>query len=372
MNPVDERFEHRLLDRFHYDDRQDGDGYGPDSPRVGDKGWITWENAFTEVSRPFEIVRDEGQYRTGLPVLLVGMEDNYGRDWHIREDDGSEYMSLLEADLEGADLTLMERGYGIACWLSGQGESKPIDLVAPDGETGGRRIRLPGRSRRMADTRFARRETARRRTGRNHHGRAAPHRIPVGGILSIETSITYTTSDGQSFDDRQEAETHEQWLTDEQERREADRQRGWIGRRRYHRFEQPLAEAERKRDAANKEITRLKPLVAGEKNIGKLVDICDDLFYFGREYLDSAKKMEAISQGLEAFAVCRCAKTAGTSTERRRHWQTYITRMARAICMCSLVWKPIGAGTGAGTIGATHCNRHGSVPARHASVSPER
>lgn len=38
MNPVDERFEHRLLDRFHYDDRQDGDGYGPDSPRVGDKG----------------------------------------------------------------------------------------------------------------------------------------------------------------------------------------------------------------------------------------------------------------------------------------------------------------------------------------------
>lgn len=80
-----------------------------------------------------------------------------------------------------------------------------------------------------------------------------------------------------------------------------------------------LGEAERKRDAANKEITRLKPLVAGEKNIGKLVDICDDLFYFGREYLDSAKKMEAISQGLEAFAVCRCAKTAGTSTERRRH-----------------------------------------------------
>ena len=46
MNPVDERFEHRLLDRFHYDDRQDGDGYGPDSPRVGDKGWIIWQTAF--------------------------------------------------------------------------------------------------------------------------------------------------------------------------------------------------------------------------------------------------------------------------------------------------------------------------------------
>ena len=48
MNPVDERFEHRLLDRFHYDDRQDGDGYGPDSPRVGDKGWIIWQTAFNE------------------------------------------------------------------------------------------------------------------------------------------------------------------------------------------------------------------------------------------------------------------------------------------------------------------------------------
>lgn len=46
--------------------------------------------------------------------------------------------------------------------------------------------------------------------------------------MSVETSITYTTSDGRSFDDRREAETHEQWLTDEQERREADRHRGWI------------------------------------------------------------------------------------------------------------------------------------------------
>lgn len=71
MNPVDERFEHRLLDRFHYDDRQD-DGYGPDSPRVGDKGWVIWQTAFDEVDRPFEIVRDEGRDRTGLPLLLVG------------------------------------------------------------------------------------------------------------------------------------------------------------------------------------------------------------------------------------------------------------------------------------------------------------
>lgn len=46
--------------------------------------------------------------------------------------------------------------------------------------------------------------------------------------MSVETSIAYTTSDGKQFDDRQEAETHEQWLTDEQERRGADRHRGWI------------------------------------------------------------------------------------------------------------------------------------------------
>ena len=103
MNPVDERFEHRLLDRFHYDDRQDGDGYGPDSPRVGDKGWIIWQTAFNELDRPFEIVRDEGRGRTGLPLLLVGMEDNYGDDWHIRENDDSQYMSLLEAGLAAPD-----------------------------------------------------------------------------------------------------------------------------------------------------------------------------------------------------------------------------------------------------------------------------
>ena len=134
MNPVDERFEHRLLDRFHYDDRQDGDGYGPDSPRVGDKGWIIWQTAFNELDRPFEIVRDEGRGRTGLPLLLVGMEDNYGDDWHIRENDDSQYMSLLEAGLDGASLTLMERKHGIARWRSERGESKPIELTAPDGK----------------------------------------------------------------------------------------------------------------------------------------------------------------------------------------------------------------------------------------------
>lgn len=45
--------------------------------------------------------------------------------------------------------------------------------------------------------------------------------------MSIETSIIYTTSDGKQFNSRQEAETHEQWLADEPEAREADRQRGW-------------------------------------------------------------------------------------------------------------------------------------------------
>ncbi|WP_368088602.1 hypothetical protein [Bifidobacterium bifidum] len=63
MKPLDEFLEHRLLDRFHYDDLQD-DGYGPDSPRVGDKGWITWEHPTGEegASRPFEIVRDDTEH----------------------------------------------------------------------------------------------------------------------------------------------------------------------------------------------------------------------------------------------------------------------------------------------------------------------
>lgn len=72
MNPVDERFEHRLLDRFHYDDRQDGDGYGPDSPRVGDKGWIIWQTAFNELDR---IRSEEGVIR---PMLVLTGPDGCG------------------------------------------------------------------------------------------------------------------------------------------------------------------------------------------------------------------------------------------------------------------------------------------------------
>lgn len=136
MNPLDDHLEHQLLDRFHYDDRHD-DGYGPDSPRVGDKGWVIWQTAFIEVDRPFEIVRDEGRDRTGLPLLLVGMEDDHGDDWHIRENDDSQYMSLLEAGLDGASLTLMDRAHGIARWRSERGESKPIKLTAPDGKPAG-------------------------------------------------------------------------------------------------------------------------------------------------------------------------------------------------------------------------------------------
>ena len=107
MKPLDEFLEHRLLDRFHYDDRQD-DGYGPDSPRVGDKGWITWEHPTGEegASRPFEIVRDDEHVRsegTGLPVLMVGMMDDGRRECAIRDGD---------IQLEGC----------------------PIDLYAPDGK----------------------------------------------------------------------------------------------------------------------------------------------------------------------------------------------------------------------------------------------
>ena len=70
-------------------------------------------------------------------LLLVGMEDNYGDDWHIRENDDSQYMSLLEAGLDGASLTLMERAHGTARWRSERGESKPIELTAPDRKPAG-------------------------------------------------------------------------------------------------------------------------------------------------------------------------------------------------------------------------------------------
>lgn len=137
MKPFDNHLEHQLLDRFHYDDRHD-DGYGPDSPRVGDKGWVIWQTAFNEVDRPFEIIRDDPAITgTGLPMLLIGMEDDHGDDWRIRDDDDSQYMSLLEAGLDGASLTLMERKHGIARWRSERGESKPIELTAPDGKPTG-------------------------------------------------------------------------------------------------------------------------------------------------------------------------------------------------------------------------------------------
>ena len=106
-----------------------------------------------------------------------------------------------------------------------------------------------------------------------------------------------------------------------------NRRRGWIGRRRYHGFEQPLNEAERKRDAADKEITRLKPLLAGEKNIGKLIDVCDDISCFGGEYLDSAKEVKAISQGLEEFdkLTPELEEENKDADGRCQYWDAYAT-----------------------------------------------
>ena len=166
MKPLDEFLEHRLLDRFHYDDRQD-DGYGPDSPRVGDKGWITWEYPTGDegVSRPFEIVRDDEHVRsegTGLPVLMVGMMDDGRRECAIRDGEDVIYMSLLEADLDGgASLTLMERAYGHARWHGDiHLEGCPIDLYAPDGKPVGAVGARQTETRRMADIRHVRWQTA--------------------------------------------------------------------------------------------------------------------------------------------------------------------------------------------------------------------
>lgn len=118
MKALGEQLEHQLLDRFQYDDRHDEGWYGPDSPRVGDKGWITWENPTggEGASRPFEIIRDDEHYRpdgTGLPLLMVGMMDDGREECVIRDGEDVRYMSLLEASLgDGASLTLMSREHG--------------------------------------------------------------------------------------------------------------------------------------------------------------------------------------------------------------------------------------------------------------------
>ncbi|PWG65645.1 hypothetical protein [Bifidobacterium callitrichidarum] len=64
MNAEDERFQHAYLNHFHYADRTD-DGWGPDSPRVGDQGALCHgldAEEFTVSVEP----------RTGLPSLHVG------------------------------------------------------------------------------------------------------------------------------------------------------------------------------------------------------------------------------------------------------------------------------------------------------------
>lgn len=69
----------------------------------------------------------------------------------------------------------------------------------------------------------------------------------------------------------------------------------------------------RTRAAADKEITRLKPLVADEKNIGKLIDVCDDISCFGGKYLDSAKSDNECSSASNASRIPACRTVCSTT-----------------------------------------------------------
>ena len=97
--------------------------------RVGSSG----RPRFNELDRPFEIVRDEGAAAPACPA--AGRHGGQlRRRLHIRENDDSQYIEPAGTGLDGASLTLMERKHGIARWRSERGESKPIELTAPDGK----------------------------------------------------------------------------------------------------------------------------------------------------------------------------------------------------------------------------------------------
>lgn len=116
MNPLDERMEHMILDRFTYADRSD-DGYGPEHPRVGDTGWLNrpagrW---VAGTSFPFEVARDP---RTGLPALRV-FYDNQSDPRRVMPnmDAKTDWESLLCTVFDDAELILVRRGHGEATRL---------------------------------------------------------------------------------------------------------------------------------------------------------------------------------------------------------------------------------------------------------------
>ncbi|MBT1162822.1 hypothetical protein [Bifidobacterium sp. SO1] len=109
----EERFWHEYLDRFHYTDRTD-DGYGPDSPRVGDKGSaVTYSVTESMKNIPFTI---EIEPTTGLPALHA----NTG-----------EWMGLFDfAVSPWRELYLHERAHGTAV-IHGNGVDECADLTPP-------------------------------------------------------------------------------------------------------------------------------------------------------------------------------------------------------------------------------------------------
>ncbi|MBT1164643.1 hypothetical protein [Bifidobacterium felsineum] len=116
MTMNDETFQHMILDRFHYNDRTD-DGYGPDSPRVGDRGDVV-RSPYTRI--PFTIGIEP---RTGLPALHIPKTPWTGEE-HWR--------SLLNEALDPhAELILHERAHGTARITTYEGDEYPTITLSP-------------------------------------------------------------------------------------------------------------------------------------------------------------------------------------------------------------------------------------------------
>lgn len=71
MKPLDEHFEHQLLDHFTYDTRTD-DGYGPDHPRVGYRCARSFPNVGQRV-----FFRIEREPNTGLQSVIDAIGEHY-------------------------------------------------------------------------------------------------------------------------------------------------------------------------------------------------------------------------------------------------------------------------------------------------------
>lgn len=107
-------FDNRFLDHFTYDARED-DGYGPDHPRLGDKGWLArlsglgavlhvkdFEVAYGRLGLPFAVIRLDRLIASRLGESLKNMGQLF---------DGLQHTPMVTL-LDEADALLAQRGVG--------------------------------------------------------------------------------------------------------------------------------------------------------------------------------------------------------------------------------------------------------------------